>query len=344
VVTALTDTHGKFVLEDVPVGNNVPLVIQIGKWRRELTLPSVKACVDTPIDDAELTRLPRSQAEGHIPRIALSTGGADALECLLRKIGLDDAEFTPDSGAGRVHLFQGEDGIAKLSGANGGSPLSLPMTNLWKDVDTLSKYDVVLLSCEGHPNKGTKPGSALQAMFDYTAKGGRVFASHWHNYWLEEGPDPVPKTAVFDNDQADLPKVFTALIDTSFPKGQAMADWLFSVGGSAVQGQIVIEKGKHTVNSVNPDTSRRWIYADSPESVQYYTFNMPIGINESEQCGRVVFSDLHVSAGGDKSGEDFPAGCLTNKLLPQELALVFMLFDLSSCIQSDDDAPVPPPK
>lgn len=343
LVTALSDTHGHFVLENVPVGEGVPLVIQVGKWRREVTLPKVTACVDNPIVDPELSRLPKNQAEGHIPQIALSTGGADALECLLRKIGIDDAEFTPNTGAGRVHLFRGKGGVAKLSGALGGAPLGLSQDELWSDAAALSKYDVVLLSCEGDPNKATKPPKALQAMFDYTSKGGRLFASHWHNYWLEHGPDPLPKTADYDEEQPDLPSPFTALIDMSFPKGQALADWLASVGGAPSPGELVIKDGQHSVNSVDPTMSRRWIYSDAPQSVQYLTFNTPVGAADAEQCGRVVFSDIHVSS-GDQFGEDFPSGCVTSELSPQEMVLVFMLFDLSSCVQSDDTDPVPPPK
>ena len=223
---------------------------------------------------------------------------------------------------------------------NGGASFA-PATSLWSTVDSLKKYDVVLLACEAGQNGGDKPAAARQAMFDYTSQGGRVFASHWHNYWLEQGPDPFPQTAVF-NHQPDLPNPFTARIDDTFPKGAALRDWLVNVGGSVVPGELVIKEGQHTVDDVNATISRRWIYGESPQSIQYFTFNTPIGVEEKAQCGRMVLSDIHVSS-GDTVGAPFPSGCETTDLSPQEKALLFMLFDLSACLLPDDQVPLPPP-
>jgi hypothetical protein len=39
ISSALTDPSGRFVLENVPVGDDVPIVVQVGDWRREVTLP-----------------------------------------------------------------------------------------------------------------------------------------------------------------------------------------------------------------------------------------------------------------------------------------------------------------
>ena len=356
IATAITDETGHFSLENVPVGADVPLVIQVGKWRRELTVPAVASCADTPLTDTNLTRLPRNQSEGHIPKMALTTGSADALECLLRKIGIQDSEFTPEGGSGRVNLFAGAGGTNRYSATlNGGANLT-GVEPWWDSAANLLTYDILLHSCEGTETPTNKSPAARQAFLQYTSAGGRVFLSHWHNYWLEHGPAPLPMTATFDH-QNDLPSPFTAAIDTSFPKGQAMATWLVNVGGSTTPGQLVILAGQHTVDTANPTYSQRWIYSDAMPgatqqtlrnpSVQYFTFNTPADAPAADQCGRVVLSDIHVSNAGtpnDRSSPNlrFPTGCQATDLSAQEKALEFMLFDLSSCVIPDSSVPIPP--
>lgn len=339
LVSALTDTRGKFVLSNVPTGKDVPLVIQIGKWRRQVVIPTVNACADNPIG-AGLLRLPRNKSEGDIPHIAITTGGADPLECLLRKIGVDDSEFGIAGGAQRVHLFEGQNGGGNKLASG---PSYAKQATLWPDAATISKYDILLLACEGAGEDvvgADKPASSRAAMRDYMNAGGRIFMSHLHKYWLLRGPDPLPTVATFV-EKPDLPNPTTAFIDTSFPKGAALSEWMLNVGASTKANEFTLNAGQHTVDAVNMATSQRWIYGKSPDSVMYYTFNTPIGTKPEEQCGRVVFSDIHVSS-GDDVGAAFPKGCKTKDLSAQEKALEFMLFDLSSCVNPDKEKPKPP--
>jgi hypothetical protein len=342
IATALTDTKGEFVLENVPVGQAVPLVLQIGKWRRQVAIPQVAACTENRADDANLYRLPRNQAEGHLPKIALATGARDRLECLLRKIGVDDAEFTPEAGAGRVNFFAGRGGSPRFAPTVQAGAAFSPATTFWSSPEAYTKYDMVILSCEGNQYPIDKSVAARQALQNYANAGGRVFASHWHNIWLEGGPAPWPQVATFVRED-DPGNGFNGTVDATFPKAEALADWLVNVAASTVRGQLPIDEAKHTVSTVNPALATRWIHnpTTTPPSVQYFTFNTPLNVAAGMQCGRLVFTDLHVSA-GDTGGVPWPTGCVTTDLSPQEKALEFMLFDLSSCIQPETEVPRPP--
>lgn len=357
VVATLTDTHGKFVLQDVPVGADIPLVIQVGKWRRQVKVPNVAACADTALSDPNLTRLPRNQSEGDIPRIAIATGGADSMECLPRRLGLDDSEFSTSAGTGRIHLFSGVDHVTGQANdiatkafsqtLNGGAALP-PASDLWASVDSLKTYDIVILSCEGGAMEMEKPMTSRQALYDYASLGGRVFASHWHRVWFSDGPDPVPSVGTWEDrmEPAD-PSVGT--IDTSFPKGAALAEWLVNVQASTTLGQMEIVQPRDNIQAVDPLRARQWIsvqndnYPNAASAVQYLSFNAPLDVAEEKTCGRAVFTDLHVSAtGNDAPGKPFPEGCEARELSSQEKAVSFMLFDLSACIQNDDEPPKPP--
>ena len=351
VVTALTDSFGDFVIENAPDGENIPLVVQIGKWRRQFVLPRVVPCQDNPLPNRSLT-LPKNRREGDMPNIAISTGAADTLECLLRRVGVDASEYASGTDDGRIHIFQGTKGP---SGRGGGGTRDAPnttvpappsATGLWQSADELMKYDIVLLSCEGRETQGLN----REALHDYASRGGRVFASHFHYAWFNEGPyaeENLANWSVGSNDMGNI----SAQIVTSFPKGQALWEWLRNNRG-LVNGELPIQEARHNADVGEIHTaSQAWIVANDksnpPGATQYFSFNTPtdarIGPDGGDYCGRVVYSDLHVgAASGDDIELDIPDACTDVELSPQEKALEFMLFDLSACVTPDDRKPEPP--
>lgn len=349
IATTLTDSAGRFVLSNVPVGDDIPIVVQVGDWRREFNVGTVSACVDNPVPDQTL-RLPARQSEGDMPRIAVVTGATDALECLVRKLGIDPTEFTTPIGSGRVQLFAGDGGTERYTESWGDGLVFPPGDALWWDLPSLEPFDVVLLSCDGVvPSSRDLRPESLQAMHDYLNRGGRVFGSHYQEAWLQQGPGELSELASYvDEDSDDDLGTVNAQVITSFPKGQALAEWLFNVGASPTLGELEIRGTQHSIGQENPEYAQRWISTENPDSVQYISANTPLGVPEEQQCGRLVLSDIHVSpgsAGDDRSAIElpFPSGCVTEEFTPQEAVLAFMLFDISACIVPDDQAPVAPP-
>jgi hypothetical protein len=363
LASALTDVNGHFsmTLEPVPSTTNVPLVMQIGKWRRQITIPSIQTCKDNPITDKNQTRLPRTSAEGHIPRIAITTGGADALECLPRRIGIADTEFGTDGSAARIHLYAGGDGTNSfMAGGNFAAA-----TTLWSDRTKLANYDAVILSCEGSTSKfvSMKPQSSVDNVQNYADSGGRLFASHLHFYWLQKSMSFNSTASYIGNLNAPGASASSPVdltINQTFPKGLALAQWLAGpiVAASTTLGTITVAGSEHSVTGINPPTTE-WIYlAHNPNdsqmrrSEQYLSFDTPVGTPEAQQCGKVVFTDIHIKqsvstisgAGGDDSdpSKPFPSGCKTNMMTPQAKALEFLFFDLTSCVEPPTTMPQPP--
>jgi hypothetical protein len=348
VTATLTGPDGKFKLTGVPLGSNVPLVIQLGKWRRVVSV-NVTSCNDAPVPD-DLTRLPKNQTEGNIPLTAISTGGADSLECILRKMGIEDTEFTIPSGTGRIHMYR----ATGASAAPGPTP---DQTALWTNLDNLKKYDVVLLPCEHAPNTGGKaPG--YSNLVDYTTAGGRAFITHYNYTWIRSPDTKFAPTAnwtgetKYFSDAYDFP--VTAAVNVGFQKGKDFAQWLVNVNASTTYGSIELNHVVHNSDTVLPDVAEPWLTSDSQprkykpdgsmisqQILHHYTFNTPVGAAPETQCGRVVYSAFHVND-TQSDNATFPAECNTNPLTPQEKVLMFMLFDLASCVQTDKEPPIIP--
>ena len=361
-----TDEAGKFTLTDMPTGTNIPLVITTGKWRRIINISNVGMCNDTPTMTAD-TRLPKSIDDMtpntktcgagpcvDMPKIAMTTGGCDVLECLARRLGIADKEFTNSSGTGHVHLYQGTQGAgafdASFGNGQGGASFAsaTPMWggNLPGTPATLTNYDIVMMSCECGQTPNTKPDAAIAAMKSYADMGGRVFASHWHNVWIgggfASGGTPAANAvwapiATWDAAAGD-PGSPDLIDEVNNPKGPSFATWMLNVAGSTVRDQIVIQAGtdRSTATALDTTKAERWTYTGASPglmSPQNFQFTTPQENSADNRCGKVVFSDMHVSGG--PLGTTFPASCgATTTLTPQEKALAFMFFDIASCVSN----------
>jgi hypothetical protein len=364
LVVALTDENGHFQIDNAPAGDNIPLVIQLGRWRRRFIIDHIDPCSTYAFPDHKLT-MPSKHGQGDIPLMAVATGCADPFECLLRKIGIDDKEYTDNTGNGRIHIYHSPNNNCPGMGTSGLdlNPPAPSATALYGDIKQLKKYDVVILPCEGQELMKTK--DQYNNMLNYLNAGGRVFTTHWSFTWIVRGPDPLPMTGEWQVGQNPPAVPFHALIDMTFPKGKAFAYWMKNVGASMVLGKLDIVDPRHDINQAYKPPSQRWMYGDDNVNndknvMLHMTFNTPIDLHPPDlagipmdggvpdggwggklQCGRAVYSDFHVSTNA-RNGDTFPQACVGGDMTPQEKALTFMLFDLSACVTPDEEMPEPP--
>jgi hypothetical protein len=150
-------------------------------------------------------------------------------------------------------------------------------------------------------------------------------------------------------------------IDTAVPKGVAFAQWyqnnntkITPAWGGENYGYVGVTDVRFDMGMLNSTlldagTATPWLYATGPNTfpnnydAYYFSFNTPVGTDPTNQCGRAIFSDVHLAY--DPIGT-FPAYCpspSTSDHASNQLALEFLFFDLSSCVQNDTQPPPPPP-
>ncbi|HLK35696.1 MAG TPA: hypothetical protein VKU41_03015 [Polyangiaceae bacterium] len=354
LVSATTAYDGTFTLTNVPVGSNIPVVIQLGRWRRGVTFNVTNTCASANVGDIHM---PRTQAgdsgdipgSSNIPLTAISTGSYDAIECVLLKMGVDPSEFTQDSGSGRIHIYGGgpTTGVGFGPGATAGNG-TRQEASLLDTGGTYANYDQILLPCWGSPT--TKTGAELSNLVSYANAGGRFFATHYSYSWLYQN-NPFSTTANWDP-QANtniLNAGFTGDVSFAVPPARpgTFVQWLNLVGALSNgnpggtppnPATVSIQQGRHDVDSV-AGSSVEWIDGTDPsppvggnsQMLLHYTFDTPVG--SQNECGHAIYSDFHVNTQNLTNGSTFPSECPSTPLTAQEKILEFMIWDLASCVR-----------
>jgi hypothetical protein len=320
LVTAYTAPDGTFTLQNVPVGTALPLVVQLGRWRRQFTVDITASCGANSVAAGTLT-MPKNHTEGDIPRIGVLTGGFDPMECVLRKMGVQDTEFTDPGGAGHIQFYlAGQPNQppnpfefdpadcppnpygygAKIDSATPSQATLFGQTGGPSGQPTINQYDLMILACEGYEENMQANWGDLGA---YTTAGGRVFMTDYSYDWMAH-TNGTSGTNITDNPaytgvaawhtgQNPQGSPETGVIDlVNNPKGMAFEQWLQNVGVSVPNSDTVsLDPVFHNSNSVTAPT-QRWLYWGASTPI-HFTFNAPVGGAAASQCGRVVYSDWH---------------------------------------------------
>jgi hypothetical protein len=234
---------------------------------------------------------------------------------------------------------------AGYSNQNGGVPNATDAYAFWGNKAEIFKYDIMINECECAPHPRDTMGPAYANIEAFLNAGGRVFNTHYHLNFFGASPENGGKAAQ-SLQQAATWTLWSGsgfasppmLIDTTFPKGKAMDDWLENLKTKSAWPNIkTTPKGQINTTAVGDiggtkmGISQRWIYPQSGNSVSYISINTPTSFQPDKRCGRAVGSDIHVGNGSLTSMSE------------QEAALEFMFFDLAACVIDDNTVPQPPP-
>ena len=362
IAVAATDATGHFQINNAPDGSNIPVVMQVGKWRREITIPTIASCTNTNIGQQvsgveQLTRLPKNQTEGDMPYVAVTTGGCETFSCILPKLGIDSKEFGPGPTSPTSKITTA---FNFYNGATGQGPSTwTSATNLWNNATLLKNFDMAMFSCECEEPTDAN-ATSYAAVLQYLNAGGRVFGTDfmyvWYKFSTDTNLNASPWSWPGGAPSGDDP----VTIDTSFPKGQSFADWMFNISKLPTYGANYITPVVNgvfhvdaaggyvfdNVYSINTKYGLEWSHSLSPQTSTQHprivTMGTPTAQPPANQCGKGVHIDLHVDQGFDRVDSTYPAGCSTTIREP-DLATIFFFFDIASCIQ-DDTQPIILPK
>ncbi len=377
-----TDATGHYTIPNAAHGSGISVVVQNGKWRKEYDNLTIAECginelpdLTLPKDSSEGSLPDIAIATGGLDsleclplRMGVSpseyVGGAGGNGHIHVYQGFNGATTNP-AGPDAVHNLW--DTQAHLNAhdvlllscegheTTGGNP-GLAM---------ISDYQQFLLN---YANAGGRVFAShyQYAWFTTPARGTSPFstAPNVIGTWSTGAQVIIPADNMAVN----------AVIDTTlagggaFPEGAAFSTWLGAVG-ALTNGELPIWYARNNVATLAQPPSAEWAHlaptvTQAPNATQYFSVDTPIGggapVGDAGPavCGRIVYSDLHVGGGpgvaipgtgmadyangGGKAGT-VPGDCANRPLTPQEEALEFMLFDLSSCLVPPGATTPPPP-
>ncbi len=382
LASATTDVDGTFRLQGIPAGVAFPLVIQLGRFRRQVMVPAIAAC-GTAALSATQGHLPATKtkigdtaadtANPNLPLIAMVTGAGDATECLLARMGIATSEFTAPGGGGSVEMYtyQKANGLTGGAGSLGAGATIAGIgaaDSLLGTAANLNKFNALIMPC-GNNASGLSPTATMQTNLEnWLDAGGRMFASHITVADFVELPAGNPNAAAANwstaipwgsnnPDSSDRAPTYTLndTINQTFPKGVGLAKWMQIAwpapggpGGVAPAfGILPLPNYRNNVKSVGPG-SVNWFSGTSNYA----------GAGAGAQVNMMAFDTPRASPPANQCGRSvlpfmhvsstssgtFPAECgaVPAALTGQELSFEYMMWEAMTCLAPSTVPPVAP--
>jgi hypothetical protein len=335
VTTATTSFDGSFRLRGVPSGS-FPLVARLGRFQRVATVTAT-ACVENRVDADRDTankglRLPRQKGElaplDRLPRIAVVSGDYDQIECVLKRIGID-----------QLDMYNG-----RATGSTNPPPIA-EQSALFTDSARLFGYDIVVVNCTDNQYQSLLAQATVkQNLESFVARGGRLYVTDWAYDVVEQIPAFAPyicfepqsppaapmcsggSARPMSADSRDYYSGRSQILDPE------MARWLAQFP-SVIDGSSSVEVDYSfvVVAKVGDDAngkSKVWVqgpakgYGTRPQTVTF----------DYKSCGRVHFSTYNTEPNGNvDDGQRWPTSCKAS-LSAQERLLEYLFFNVAACV------------
>lgn len=335
VATATTAFDGSFTLRGVPAGT-FPVVLRLGRFQRVVQVEATP-CVsqNLPYDNGTAmrgVRLPRRNNElspqDRIPRIAVVSGDNDQIECVLKRIGIDELD-----------MYNG-----RALGTRNPPPIAESGT-LFTDEKTLNNYHIVVVNCTDNQFQSLIGARGVQQNLErYVGRGGRLYVTDWAYDVIEQVPEFSPYLC-FEPQKTGgaamcmaAPEIAMSADSYNFYGGQykvldpEMARWLGQFPSIIDRNDRVrVDYSFVVINKVSDNADGKTkVWVDGP-AMSYGNRPQTVTL-DYKSCGRVHYSTYNTEPNAVVSDSArWPNNCGA-KLAPQERLLEYLFFNIAACV------------
>jgi hypothetical protein len=345
VTSTTTRFDGGFTLPHVPPGENVKVVIELGRFRRVVTM-SVTACQPNlaPHDPGSFgVRLPGKDGDlsvdDRVPKIAVATGDYDQIECVLKRMGIEQIDLYDDRYQGTLPATQGK------------------FFDLLNDRAKLEAYNLVVVNCTYSDFEPKLTPAVLANLEHYVGAGGRLYATDWAYDFIGQVPAFAPYLCYVPGgvDGSSPPTscpgapqpMGTAHSNTPWstaatPRDPTLTSWLGVFPSTLVNGQVAVAYNFVVIDRVGdpqmyPTTV--WLDGDAtdPNALpQLSKGTRPMTVTfDYKQCGRVHYSTYNTEPNAipaDTAQFRYPGCDGRTAFNPQERLLEYLIFETAQCV------------